>query len=102
MPYILYGSAPLENFRWSDDGINLQIITPLVLRHLSDPSLAVHIEASKALYFLIKVKGSDVTILPVIHHILHGYFHMMTYTGNDEVVGLRNFFRVPLKHRRGL
>ena len=44
----------------------------LILQHLGDPALPVHIEASKALHFLIVVEGSEVTLLPPPPpHIVH-------------------------------
>jgi len=71
---------------WSDDGTNLRTLIQLVLQRLSDPALPVQIEASKALRFLIEVDGAEVTLLPVLPHILHEYFRIMTEIGNDEVV----------------
>eukprot|EP00566_Odontella_aurita_P002311 CAMPEP_0113571984 /NCGR_PEP_ID=MMETSP0015_2-20120614/25852_1 /TAXON_ID=2838 /ORGANISM="Odontella" /LENGTH=1096 /DNA_ID=CAMNT_0000474985 /DNA_START=725 /DNA_END=4015 /DNA_ORIENTATION=+ /assembly_acc=CAM_ASM_000160 len=71
---------------WSDDGTNLRTLIQLVLQRLSDPALPVQIEASKALRFLIEVEGAETTLLPVLPHVLHEYFRIMTEIGNDEVV----------------
>ena len=38
-------------------------------------------------------EGSEVTLLPVLHHILHEYFYMMMDIVNEEVVVIRNFSR---------
>jgi len=71
---------------WSDDGTNLRTLIQLVLQRLSDPALPVQIEASKALRFLIEADGAEATLLPVLPHVLHEYFRIMTEIGNDEVV----------------
>ena len=56
---------------WSDDGTNLHTLIKIVLQRLSDLVLPVHIEASKALHFLIGVEVAAATFLPVLPHILH-------------------------------
>ena len=46
------------------------MLIQLVLCHLSDPALPAHFEALKAFCFLIEVEVKDVTLLPVLPHIL--------------------------------
>jgi len=72
--------------KWTDDGTNLKTLIQLVLQRLSDPSLPVRIEASKALRFLIETKGADETLLPVLPQVLNEYFRIMDEIGNEEVV----------------
>ena len=85
-----------------DDGTNLHRFLQLVLHRLSDIEFPVRIEASNALCLLIYLEGADVTLLPILTHILHEYFRRIIDIGNDEVVGFSNFSRDPLQHHRGL
>ena len=60
----------------------------------------VHIEYSKSLNLLKELEGAEVTLLNLLTHTLHEYFRMMKDIGNDKVVGLINFSRGTLQHRR--
>jgi len=72
---------------WSDDGTNIRTLIQLVLPRLSDPSLPVQIEASKALRSIIlEVDAAEEVLLPVLPQILTEYFRIMNEIGNDEVV----------------
>ena len=47
------------------------MIIHIVLQRLRDSELPVHIEASKALWFLIEAEGAEVTLLTLLPNILH-------------------------------
>jgi importin-7 len=68
------------------DANHLHTLIQMVLQRLSDPSLPVQIEASKALRYLIEREGAESTLLPVLPQLLTEYFRIMNEIGNDEVV----------------
>lgn len=72
---------------WTDDGTNIRQLIQHILPRLSDPSLPVQIEASKALRSIIlEVDAAEEVLLPVLPQILTEYFRIMNEIGNDEVV----------------
>ena len=91
-----------QQFYWSCDGTNLDMLIWIILQQLSDPALPIQIEASKYLHFLTYVEESQMTLQPVPPHKSHGYFYMITKNRNNEVVGLKILFRQPQRTWRGM
>ena len=57
-----------------------------VICRLSDESLVVRVEASKAIRFLIEKPNSEAVVLPKLPLLLSEFFRLMNEVGNDDVV----------------
>lgn len=68
------------------DEASFRILAEAVLQRLSDPSLAVQVEAGNAFRFILEVPGTEVSLLPVLPKILNEYFRIMQEISNEYVV----------------